>query len=124
MPTETTYQELPNSATVRVITPAGYQWEVTTRSVEMQEVLNRIGVMESYFIEHNWQPATSGQTAAVQVIGPASANGSNGHGPKHCPHHPDTDLKPSRFGGLFCPAKVSESNGLDGKPLYCTYTTK
>lgn len=90
--TERTHAEAPASATARMTSPGGVQWLLTLRDDTANGLLDKIGKLEPYLLEHGWTPDAQ-----------RSANG-NGGDRTLCPVH-QKPMKESKFGGLYCPAK-------------------
>lgn len=114
-PTAPTFNEAPASATLRVVTPTGYEVLLTTRAVKMFDLLGQLATLESWLAEHQWTPAPTGRPASKASQGNA-ANSVPGDAPL-CPTH-QKPMKPGKGGGWYCPVKLLEDDGT-GKPVYC-----
>lgn len=111
--------EAPASATVKVRSPLGFDWLVTTRSLSMSDVMGRMEFIEDWLLNHNWQPATNAYKPGAASPAP-TANGSGGVAGQTCPHH-GNQLKQSKHNDnqWYCPKMVAEQ--ASGKKIYCDY---
>jgi len=112
-----THSEAPASCTVKVISPAGYEYLLTMRSTKVSDVLSQAATLESWLTAHNWTPAPTRQ--ASQGNRESHAGGSSDA--PTCPTH----NRPMKQGqrGWFCPEKIAPDDGT-GKPVYCKQTIK
>ena len=106
------WTEAPASATLRVVTPQGYEILLTNRANTMSLLLGQLAALETWLSEHNWTPAPT-RTAAAPA---AQAQQGEGDAPL-CPTH-GKPMRQGKGGGWFCPVKVADDDGT-GKPVYC-----
>lgn len=57
----TTWTEAPASATLRVVTPTGYEVLLTTRAGRMADLLTQLTTLEAWLSDHQWTPAPTGK---------------------------------------------------------------
>jgi len=62
------HTEAPASATVKIVSPAGFDWMLTARDVTVAGLLDKIAQMEEYLLRHDWS-ASGGRQQASQVSG-------------------------------------------------------
>lgn len=55
------WTEAPASATLRVVTPTGYEVLLTTRAGRMSDLLTQLTTLESWLVDHQWQAAPTGK---------------------------------------------------------------
>ena len=67
-PAAQTWTEAPASATLRVVTPTGYEVLLTTRAGRMADLLTQLTTLESWLVDHQWQaaPTSKGNGKASQ----------------------------------------------------------
>ena len=65
-PTAQTWTEAPASATLRVVTPTGYEVLLTTRAGRMSDLLTQLTTLEAWLVDHQWQAAPTGKGKATQ----------------------------------------------------------
>lgn len=69
------WTEAPASATLRVVTPQGFDVLLTSRAGRMSDLLAQLATLETWLSEHGWQPAptrsTGGPAAQAQDAGQA-----------------------------------------------------
>jgi hypothetical protein len=106
--------EAPASASAKMTSPNGIEWLVTTRDFTVSGLMTKIKVLEEHLLKTGWTPA-SGRSAR------SDAPATNGSTPM-CPTH-GTPMKPSKFGGFYCPEKIADNDGT-GKPIYCKQKVK
>jgi len=58
-PAPAVFSEAPASATVKVISPSGFEFLLTTRAGRMADLLSQAATLESWLVEHQWQAAPS-----------------------------------------------------------------
>ena len=56
------WTEAPASATLRVVTPQGYEILLTNRANTMNLLLGQLAALETWLSEHGWQPAPTRST--------------------------------------------------------------
>lgn len=56
-----TWTEAPASATLRVVTPTGYEVLLTTRAGRMSDLLTQLTTLETWLVDHQWQAAPTGK---------------------------------------------------------------
>jgi hypothetical protein len=52
-----TFSEAPASINVRVVSPAGFDYQLTMRAARVGDVLNQAQELEKWLINHDWKPA-------------------------------------------------------------------
>lgn len=109
------YTEAPASCTVKVISPAGFEYLLTMRSTRVADVLSQAATLESWLTSHNWTPAPTRQASQTATQAPAT-----GATAPICPTH-----GPMKQGkrGWYCPHKLADDDGT-GRAVYCKYTVK
>ena len=75
-PTAQIWTEAPASATLRVVTPTGYEVLLTTRAGRMSDLLSQLTTLESWLVDHQWQAAPTGKSKPQANQGDA-ATGEN-----------------------------------------------
>lgn len=65
-PTAQTWTEAPASATLRVVTPTGYEVLLTTRAGRMSDLLTQLTTLEAWLVDHQWQAAPTGKGKPIQ----------------------------------------------------------
>lgn len=60
-PAAPTFSEAPASATVKVTSPQGYEFMLTTRAGRMADLLSQVTTLESWLVDHNWRAAPTGK---------------------------------------------------------------
>ena len=68
------WTEAPASATLRVVTPQGFEVLLTNRANTMNLLLAQLAALETWLSEHNWTPAPTRSAApAAQAQGTGQA---------------------------------------------------
>lgn len=111
--TAPSFTEAPASINVRVVSPAGFDYQLTMRAARVGDVLNQAQELEKWLLSHDWKPAATRPQAAQGH----TANGVQADGAPTCPTH-NKPMKPGRNGGWYCPEKIAPDDGT-GKPVYC-----
>ena len=115
-PPAQTWTEAPASATLRVVTPTGYEVLLTTRAGRMADLLGQLTTLEAWLVDHQWQAAPTGKPQGKAQAQGDAANSVQGD-PPLCPTH-QKPMKMGKGGGWYCPVKIAEDDGT-GKPVYC-----
>ena len=66
------WTEAPASATLRVVTPTGYEVLLTTRAGRMSDLLTQLTTLESWLVDHQWQAAPTGKGKPQAAQGDAA----------------------------------------------------
>lgn len=72
-PAPASFTEAPASATLRVVTPTGYEVLLTTRAGRMSDLLGQLTTLESWLVDHQWQAAPTGRPT-VKASAPTQAS--------------------------------------------------
>ena len=71
-PPAQTWTEAPASATLRVVTPTGYEVLLTTRAGRMSDLLTQLTTLETWLVDHQWQAAPTGKGKPQAAQGDAA----------------------------------------------------
>ena len=108
MEEQRTWTEAPASATVKLISPDGYDVLFTLRGEAGADLLPKLTGALDWFKGHGYAPTTNGH---------ARGNGHSDSSAPKCPTH-NTPMKPSKHGGFYCSVKVADDDGT-GRAVYC-----
>jgi len=105
------FSEAPASVNLRATSANGFTVQFTMRNSEMSELVKRVDHLTAHLLSTGWT-----------AQGNARGNGqSNGSAPT-CPTH-GKPMKPSKFGGWYCPVKIADDDGA-GNAIYCKQKAK
>ena len=110
-----TFAEAPASATLRTISPSGYDIMWTVRADSVKGLTERVAFLAEWLGKQGYTP-----TPARPATGaPSTAGQGNGQaqgGAPTCPTHGQA-MKQGRR-GWYCPVKIADDDGT-GRPVYC-----
>jgi len=105
------FSEAPASWNTKYLRPDGFCCQLTLRGADGADLLPQTDKAVEWLIAHGCQPMNG-----------FKANGqSNGNAPT-CPTH-GKPMKPSKFGGWYCPVKIADDDGA-GNAIYCKQKAK
>ena len=104
-----TFAEAPASCNVRVVSPGGYDYQITMRSGRVADVLNQAQALESWLTTNGWTPAPT--YSKPSKASPNATNGVQADAPI-CPTH-HRSMKSGRRGWLDA-ARPGRRRRLDG----------
>jgi len=110
------FTEAPASFNVKAISPAGFDVMLTLRDSDSRQLMNRaLGALD-WLVKNGFTP--------TPTRGGGNRRGNNdagsGEAPS-CPTHGKA-MKPSQYGGWYCPVKIADDDGM-GKAVYCKQKT-
>ena len=104
------FTEAPASINVRVLSPAGFDYQLTMRASRVGDVLNQAQELERWLLKHDWTPAASRPAAP-------STTATTGE-PPICPYHNKPMTRRSRDGRSWwsCNEKLSNDEWCQYRP--------
>ena len=123
----TQFNEAPTSFNVKAISPGGFDVMLTIRAAEGADLMPKALAALDWLTAQGFTSTRNGHAAPSSSSSSPSTNGNgtqaaaNGTAPI-CPAHGE-QMKPSKYGGWYCPVKVADDGG-DGKPVYCKQRVK
>ena len=122
----TTFTEAPVSFNVKAIAPNGYDVMLTLRGDDSGDLMGRALKALDWLSTQGFSPtgringkAPNGNTHQAPN---GNTNQANTNTAPVCPTH-GKEMKPSKFGGWYCPAMVAEDDGT-GNAVYCKQKVK
>ena len=116
---ERTDRIAPVSFNIKAISADGFDVMLTIRGTDSAEMMPRALKALEWLTTQGFTPNGRYQAPSAQVgngNGVPAANG-NGQTAPICPTH-NKPMKPSKFGGWYCPVKIADDDGT-GRPLFC-----
>jgi len=118
--TEQTFTEAPASVNFRATNANGFTVQFTMRNGEMGELVKRVDQLTGHLLASGW--AAQGSNGYQKRSGNGNGQSANNGNAPLCPTH-GKPMKPSKYGGWYCPVKIADDGG-DGKPVYCKQKVK
>jgi hypothetical protein len=112
-----TFSEAPASWNTKYLRPDGFVCQLTLRAQDGADLLPKTDQAIEWLKAHDCKPM-NGYKVSGQGNGQSAANGNT----PLCPTH-GKPMKPSKYGGWYCPVKIADDDGT-GKPVYCKQKVK
>lgn len=69
--TAPTFTEAPASATIKVTSPSGLEWMLTTRAATMRDLIAQVTTLETWLVGNKWTPAATRAASALPMSAPS-----------------------------------------------------
>lgn len=109
-----TFAEAPASATLRTISPTGYDIMWTVRADSVKGLTERVAFLADWLGKQGYTPTPARASS--------STTQGTGQAAPICPAH-GKPMKQGKGGDWYCTAKLADDGG-DGKPVYCRHRVK
>lgn len=116
-----TFAEAPASATLRTISPTGYDIMWTVRADSVKALTERVTFLADWLGKQGYTPTPTRAAAPATTAPNGQGNGQGAEAAPICPTHGKA-MKQGRH-GWFCPVKLLDDDGT-GRPVYCKQTVK